>query len=176
MRSDVRLRKSLSQRKIMSNGNPFAPRFETKPCSRCKGKGKLSICASEFYKCHACAGSGQQLTRRGKAARDYMRDRLIRPAAQIKVGDLVWFPTGDIKVSAPVDRIESISIGRLCLHGVRRKTGEPITCYLTSTGKVEMAYTCDELETIRDEVEAYQRTLTKAGTVTKRAQQSQQAA
>lgn len=136
----------------------------------------MIVSETESCKCHPCAGSGQQLTRRGKAARDYMRDRLIRPAAEIKVGDLVWFPVGSVKVSAPVQRIEKTDAGRIRLYGVRRMTSEPITYSLTQAGKVEMAYTCTELEAIRDEVEAYQASLTKAGAVTKRAHQSQQAA
>ncbi|MBD8671634.1 hypothetical protein [Pseudomonas lurida] len=160
----------------MSNGNPFAPRFETKQCARCKGTGRVTINDTASFKCHPCSGSGQQLTRRGKAARDYMRDRLIRPAAEIKLGDMVWFPVGSVKASAPVLQIETTDAGRIRLHGVRRKTSEPITYSLAPAGKVEMAYTCTELEVIRDEVEQYQASLAKAGAVTKRPHQARQAA
>ena len=156
----------------MSNANPFAPRFETQTCNRCKGSGHFSSSAMHGTKCYGCNGGGKQLTKRGKAARDFMRSRLIKAAAEVVVGDVVWFNMGTFKVSTSVLRIESGGVSRLEFHGTRKKTGEAIVAHLVFASQVEMAYTCQELEAIRDEVEAYQSTLTKAGSVAKRLRQA----
>lgn len=142
-----------------------APKLESKACAHCVGTGLRAT-----VECPRCHGTGSFLTKRGHAARAYMRTLLEKPAAEVAVGDVVWFPVGGLKVATAVLRIER-DVGptrRVRLHGVRRKTNDDIAFTLATNGAVELAYTPDELEEVRAKVEAYQATLTKTGEVSRR--------
>lgn len=142
-----------------------APRLESKACTNCAGTGLRAT-----VECPRCHGNGSFLTKRGKAARAYMRTLLERPVASVAVGDVAWFPVGGLKVASAVLRVE-LDVGptrRVRLHGKRRKTGEDIAFTVATGGFVDLAYTPLELEAIRAKVEAYQDTLKQTGEVSKR--------
>ena len=142
-----------------------APRLEATKCAHCTGTG-LRACVE----CPRCNGNGSFLTKRGRAARAYMRTLLEKTASQVAVGDVVWFPVGGMKVASAVLRIE-LDVGptrRVRLHGVRRKNNEEIAFTVATNGAVSLAYTPEELEEVRAKVEAYQATLTKTGEVARR--------
>lgn len=141
-----------------------APRFESCPCRHCTGTGMHNL-----VECPRCDGTGSFLTRRGLAARAYMKTLTERSAADVVVGDVVWFPVGGAKVATPVLRVE-LSVGtaqRVRLHGKRCGAGD-ISFAVGAQGAVELAHTPQELEAIRAEVEAHQTILTKNGDVSTR--------
>lgn len=65
--------------------------FETTACSRCGGSGSYSFNLMHGTRCYGCGGSGKVLTKRGKAAQQWYRDRISRPASEVPVGWLVWW-------------------------------------------------------------------------------------
>jgi len=142
-----------------------APRLESTPCAHCTATGLRA-----GVDCPRCHGLGSFLTKRGRAARAYMRTLLEKPGVSVVVGDVVWFPVGSLKVATAVLRVE-LDVGptrRIRLHGKRRKTDEDIAFTVATGGLVDLAYTPQELEEVRAKVEAYQATLAKTGEVSKR--------
>lgn len=141
------------------------PKLESKDCAYCAGARKR---AGED--CPRCNGAGSFLTRRGRAARAYMNLLLIKPAAEIVEGDVIWFPVGGVKVASAVLRVERDvgPTGRIRLYGVRRMTNEEIAFTVAEHGTVDLAHTPQELEEVREKVEAYQASLTKTGSVSRR--------
>jgi DnaJ-class molecular chaperone len=138
------------------------PRFEGKTCTRCTGTGMV-----KSADCPICHGARSVLTKRGRAAKAYMQTLLVKPATEVKEGDVVWFPVGALKVASSVLRVE-LGVGpvrRVRLHGRRRKNNEDIAFSIAANGTVALAHTPDELEQIRIKVEEYQGTLTKEGEV-----------
>lgn len=138
--------------------NPYTPDFEVKPCTYCKGTAA---------RCYACKHTGVKLTRRGMAARKHMITLLTRSATELEVGDMMWFNDGYKKVASVINAIE-VEGQRIRVHGYNRRHAKPITSYLMTTSRVEMAFDGAELLSIARQVEAYQATLNKDGTVSRR--------
>lgn len=138
--------------------NPYTPDFETKPCAYCKGKAA---------RCYACKHTGVKITRRGAAARTYMIELLTRPATELKVGDMMWFNDGYKKTASAIKSME-VDGHRIRVHGYSRRHEKQITSHLVSTSRVEMAFDGAELMEITRQVQAYQATLNKDGTVSRR--------
>jgi hypothetical protein len=136
------------------------PKFESNPCTRCNGAGQR-----KGFACVPCEGSGAVLTRRGRAAREYMRRLLVKPIQDVQVGDVIEFIIGNLKITSAVNRVELLSGSRVRVHGVRKKTGDDIAVYHAVGKPIQMVYTVQELEVIRADVEAYQAGLTKTGVV-----------
>lgn len=138
--------------------NPFTPDFEVKPCAYCKGA---------TARCYACQHTGVKLTRRGMAARKHMITLLTRPATDLNVGDMMWFRDGCKKVASVINAID-LEGHRIRVHGFNRRHEKPMVSYLVTTSRVEMAFDGAELLEIVRQVEAYQATLNKDGTVSRR--------
>jgi len=138
--------------------NPYTPDFEVKTCAYCKGTAA---------RCYACKHTGVKLTRRGMAARKHMITLLTRPATELQVGDMMWFRDGYKKVASVIDAIE-LEGHRIRVHGYNRRHERPMVGYLVTTSRVEMAFDGTELLAIARQVEAYQATLNKDGTVSRR--------
>lgn len=138
--------------------NPYTPDFEKKTCAYCKGKAA---------RCYACQHSGFKLTRRGMAARKHMISLLTLPATELKVGDMMWFNYGHKKVASLINKIE-VAGPRIRVHGHNRRDDKPMVSFLMTTSRVEMAFDGDQLLAIARQVEAYQATLNKDGTVSRR--------
>ncbi len=66
-------------------------KFDRKICSRCHGSGSYSYNRINGTTCFGCGGSGQQLTKLGKAQAAAYRASLSRPAADIEAGDLISY-------------------------------------------------------------------------------------
>lgn len=141
------------------------PKFEAKDCAHCAG---TRVRSGE--PCPRCNGAGAFLTRRGRAARAYMNTLLVKPGAETVVGDVIWFPVGGVKVASAVLRVEHGvgSTERIRLYGLRRMKNEEIAFTVAAHGTVELAHTPQELEEVRLKVEAYQASLTKTGSVSRR--------
>lgn len=149
------------------------PRLESIKCNPCAGTGLRS-----GNDCARCAGLGSFLTKRGKAASAYMKTLLEKPASDVSMGDVVWFPVSGVKVATAVLRVD-LNVGpthRIRLHGKRRKTDEDIAFTVAKGGLVDLAHTPQELAEIRAKVEAYQGRLKKTGEELKRPRQLKSAA
>lgn len=146
----------------MNQHNPFCPAFETTGCTRCKATGLLPPAGRREANCYTCAGTGNVLTKRGKMAREYMRNKFLMPAHQVTRGDVVWFYTEHFSEGAQVTNVEHN--GRVVrIYGQRAGTGQVMIAHQMDTDMVQRAYSQHELLAIRAEVEAYQAGLTKAG-------------
>lgn len=64
-------------------------KFDRKVCSRCHGTGQYSYCQMHGTTCFGCGGTGQQLTKRGKAQVEAYRASLERPASEVQVGEFI---------------------------------------------------------------------------------------
>lgn len=88
-------------------------RFDAATCGRCQGRGRLEAFSGVLGGvCFGCGGSGEQLTREGKAARkryDAALDAELRVRYdEIAVGDLVQVHHGDHRARwATVDGVEA---------------------------------------------------------------------
>jgi hypothetical protein len=139
--------------------NPYTPEFEKKPCAYCKGKAA---------RCYACKHTGLKNTKRGEAARKYMITLLTAPATELEVGDLMWFNVpGNKKVASEIRRI-TVDGHRICVVGYSRRDEQEVTNHLVTTTRVEMAFDGPQLLAIAAKVEAYQASLNKDGTVSRR--------
>jgi len=150
-----------------------APQLERTHCTRCNGSGTRG-----GFACMTCEGDGAALTKRGQAARAYMRSLLVKRAQEVTVGDVIHFTVGHLKIASRVNRIDILAGAniRVRLHGVRKKTGDDIAICLPIGRPVSMAYTVTELQVIRAKVEAYQAGLTKTGEVSRKPRITAQAA
>jgi hypothetical protein len=140
--------------------NPYTPDFEKKPCAYCKDKGKAA-------RCHACNHTGMKNTKRGDAARRYFITLLTKPAADLKLGNMMWFRDGNKKVASPIRSLETEG-HRIRVVGYSRREDREITNYLVANTRVEMAFDGPELLELTRQAEAYQATLNKDGSVSRR--------
>lgn len=63
--------------------------LETETCSRCGGSGSYSWCQMYGSVCFKCRGRKVVFTKRGAAANAYLIALRSKPAAEVKVGDVV---------------------------------------------------------------------------------------
>lgn len=68
----------------------MATKFETKPCGRCGGGGRYSYCQMYGDTCFDCRGTGAVLTKRGIAAKAYMRELRTVKVTELQIGWLLW--------------------------------------------------------------------------------------
>jgi hypothetical protein len=158
--------------------------FENVGCTRCGGGGHYSYCQMYGTTCFKCGGSGRQLTKRGRAAADYFRSLQTVKAADVKFGDCVrvdgipgMSATTYCRVDCMYTQLRSGSSTRdgvtvhhnhLYLTGETPK-GERYGLGTFPDQEVRLVPTkAQKAEQIAKAV-AYQATLTKTGTVAKRA-------
>lgn len=148
------------------------PLFEHEPCTRCCGTGHYSYNTISGTKCFKCHGQKYSLTKRGRAAQDFLEELRKRPAAEVKVGDLVWFDMHYFKCCTQVTEItqQGEHIG---IYGKRPKNGERVGMVVFPNSPVRMGETAEQKEANRAAALAYQATLTKAGKPRKTAQGEQ---
>jgi hypothetical protein len=141
--------------------------FEHVTCSRCGGSGNYSYCQSYGTTCFKCRGSGAQLTKRGKAAQAWLNNKRCIPASEFKVGDK--FLMDGIPGFSKSQWVEILSITtdeRGCLNFNGKDTGYN---GLPAETRVRRCMTNGEAAALKQEALAYQATLTKSGTVRKKA-------
>lgn len=138
------------------------PLFEHETCTRCCGTGHYSYNSISGTKCFKCHGRKFSLTKRGRAAQDFLDELRKRPAAEIKVGDLVWFDMHYFKCCTRVTEITQQG-ERIGIYGKRPKNGEGVGMVVFPNSPVSMGETAEQKEANRAAALAYQATLTKAG-------------
>jgi hypothetical protein len=146
--------------------------FENVPCSRCGGSGNYSYCQMYGTTCFKCAGDGATLTARGKAAQMFLNASRKRKAGEFKLGDYYLMdgvPGFSRSEWIKVTEIQAAENGTLNLVGTNKR-GET-TSYngLTLGFELRKSWTKEEKKAQAQAALAFQATLTKAGTIRKRA-------
>lgn len=144
------------------------PLFEHVTCTRCGGSGNFSFNLMHGSRCYGCGGDGYQLTKRGKAAQNYLNSLRKVAASDLNVGDLIWFDLFDVKCCERITSIETDSRGAIFVKATRTKTGESICISAWPMQTVDRGLTNEQRKEAREKALAYQATLTKAGVPSKR--------
>ena len=138
--------------------------FENEPCGRCGGSGHYSFNMVNGTTCFGCSGKGVKLTKRGKAAQDYLDAMCAIPVEDVVPGMRIKGASATYTVASVGEDRKS---GSVVWHsGVKRDiihrefvsvSGKP---YWEQLGYPVRRVPTDEM---RQKALAYQDTLTKAG-------------
>lgn len=144
--------------------------FESEPCGRCGGSGRYSFNMTHGSRCYGCGGSGERLTKRGAVAQQFFRDLLTVETTELKVGDRVveLVPTMSGAVGNRGAEVVSIELAPEGEPGTTVKTSS-MTHLVGRSSKWRLIPSKEERARKVEEALAFQATLTKAGTVRKRA-------
>jgi hypothetical protein len=160
--------------------------FETSTCTRCGGSGRYSYCQSYGDRCFKCAGSGKQFTKRGAAANAYIRTLRTIKARDVQFGQAIKFDGvpgmsrttyfrldemhTELRSASSLDPVtgETRVHNHLHLSGIGPK-GERMGMSVFPDSDVILVPTKAEAAEQIAKALAYQATLTKTGTVAKRA-------
>jgi len=146
--------------------------LESKTCGRCAGSGRYGPSCVYGGVCFKCNGNGAVLTKRGRAAQNFLNDLRMRKMSEFKVGDLILsegFSAGSYNQPSFFARITEIVVEGDAIKieakhnqlGIARFEGNADSTYRKGFTNAEKVEQCKEAL-------AYQETLTKAGTVAKR--------
>lgn len=153
--------------------------FESVSCSRCGGSGSYSYCSMYGSVCFKCRGAGVVLTKRGARAQAFLNALRVRPAKELKVGDLIW---EDSFYSKPKwARVLEIKPGASQLskalingewvsqeHPILNIVSEGLSAHLSPESMVRVAFSKEEKEAHRAAALAYQAKLGKNGELLKK--------
>jgi hypothetical protein len=161
---------------VQGEGGAVVKSFESRTCPRCGGSGEYSHCEQYGTRCFKCQGRKQVLTARGVAAAEFFRASLCKPASEFKAGDRVYIDGLFVAGWRVITEIKPEPNFALVLaHAPRTLQGggsytEPgIQEYGCSAGTMlRAAFTAEEKAPKMAAALAYQETLTKKGTVSKR--------
>lgn len=154
------------------------PAFETEECSRCGGTGEYSYCPRFGRKCFKCLGHRRVYTKRGLAAREFLRSLRQRPVSQLKPGDTIKaFAGWAVVKSVTVEESRGASsVGGVMTPYVRDtytvdadRAGVRVSVHgLSLDATFEVLFSEEDQARQVAEALAYQETLTKSGTPRKR--------
>lgn len=155
--------------------------LESTTCGRCGGSGKFSFNLMHGSRCYGCAGRGEVLTKRGKAAQAWLIEQRLIPAEDFKPGDLILSegfsagsysePTRWLRV-AKVLRVTGAEAGYVnqpdlaCVR-IETEGGGGFVGY-AGTSKYRRAMSAEERKALHAAALAYQSTLGKTGKPLKR--------
>ena len=153
--------------------------FESKPCNRCGGSGQYSYCQMHGTRCFGCGGRGEQLTKRGRAAQDFLNASRTVGRDAVKVGDMVIaddFFTGryNAVMVAIIPDTWNVGQGRISYRlREKLKTSETRPPRNMDVGTLPSCtftrvVTREEYKALCVAALAFQATLTKSGTPRKR--------
>lgn len=145
-------------------------KYESETCTRCGGSGHYSYNQISGTRCFKCRGTKVQLTKRGAAAKAYADAMLNKPVEEVLPGQLVQY----VDVLAGKRYRYCTLVEREGYCGM--SNGKPIRSFdlVNREGKVVMGLGEGILVRVMpsqeqlDEIEAYQNSLTKAGTSSRR--------
>ena len=144
-------------------------------CWRCGGNGRIAAFSGIYGGiCFRCHGAGAKLTKRGRAAQDFLNALRQRRAGDFKVGDLFYaegFNAGSYSEPSKWVRIERIEADA---SGALNITGDKLQMFGVSPDRTLRAGF--DAETKKQHIAqalAYQATLTKTGTVRKNTRKEQ---
>ena len=151
-------------------------KYEKETCGRCGGYGKFSYNQIDGSRCYGCRGSGERLTKRGKAARAYATSILEKPVEDIVLEpgqfaiytNMGLYGSGRrIKVAEIREKTEGPCAYRILENGERKPirdfdlidTDSKVVGVVSEGIKLRLTPTSEQIE----EITAYQNNLTKAG-------------
>lgn len=164
--------------------------FDHETCTRCCGTGSFSYCQSYGTTCFKCHGNGVTLTKKGAAANAWFHAKKKKVAAEVKVGEWMvvegcpGFSKNEVvKVTfAGFKETGNKYMGKdgewkdyFIVEGVNAK-GETHGVHTFENAEVTMAFGKAETLALKLEAKAFEATLTKAGTVAKKAAKKEAAA
>ena len=144
------------------------PTFEHETCSRCGGSGEYSFNLRDGSRCYGCNGIGYKLTKRGRAAQNFLNAMRQIPMENFQIGDLIRF---DGLSGSKWERIVSIEfmngeqagyVNRPDLQCVYIKTNNIVITGFVGT-KYTKGFTAEEKQQQVADALKYQETLTKTG-------------
>lgn len=144
------------------------PIFEHETCSRCCGTGNYSYNPISGSRCFGCGGIGYKLTKRGRAAQNFLNAMRQIPMENFQIGDLIRF---DGLSGSKWEKIVSIEFMNGEQAGYVNRPDLQCVCIKTNnigmTGFVGTKYTKgftaeQKQQQVADALE-YQETLTKTG-------------
>jgi hypothetical protein len=151
--------------------------FESVECARCGGSGRHSYCQAYGDTCFGCHGRGKVLTKRGAVAQSYLNAMRVRRADSISIGDMIRCEVfNGARYFARVSKIEPAT----CYCDVKTNAAHIVLATISDRhggysrtvardGMIRIAFSReDKREQVATAI-AYQDTLTKTGTVRKRA-------
>jgi hypothetical protein len=150
--------------------------FESVTCSRCGGSGNYSYCQMYGTTCFKCAGDGATLTARGKAAQAWLNAKRRKAGNEVAVGEWILIegvPGFSRSYWAKV--VEVSGAGAEHKIVAESKSGERQTLNGFGEIQIRVSFTKEQKAAQAAEALAFQATLTKAGTVRKRAAKSETA-
>lgn len=150
--------------------------FESTTCSRCGGSGQFSYCERYGSVCFKCQGAKETLTKRGFAAQAYLNDLRKVRAGAIVVGQYMQVETMTHRYFAEVITVEpahcygDVDTNKSHVHLTTNHPKHGKSGRITARDNmIRVAFTKEEKKVQKETALAYQETLTKAGTVRKRA-------
>ena len=151
----------------MTNTTNAAAKIETQPCSRCGGSGQYSYCTMHGTTCFKCGGAKNVMTKRGKAANDYLVSLRSRRAAELKVGDLVKIDVGFVARQMAWAKVEAVGPDQ---HnpGLYTITTNKIVIGTKPDTMIRVKQTDEQIKSTYEQAMAYQATLKVDGTPRKR--------
>lgn len=138
--------------------------YEKETCGRCGGTGQYSFNQVDGSRCYGCSGTGQRLTKRGKAAKAFADTLLNLRIDQVQVGQRVTDTCMGRRTTITVKSIEQTENGKRLEDGewkpliVTHLRGE--THEIAGGGIMVRAIPSAEQA---EQIMAYQANLTKAG-------------
>ena len=143
-------------------------RFESQCCTRCGGSGKFSFNLIHGDRCYGCKGTGEQLTKRGAAAKAKFTASMSHLASELEVGDSIY--TNDHWYILQTIEADVLNPGMITLRMARITKEGRRTFAIKVYGNTPVTLVKSEahLAQLMNEALAYQETLTKTGTVSKR--------
>ena len=155
-------------------------KLETLTCSRCGGDGRHSYCLMYGDVCFKCRGSGRVCTKRGQAAKDFLKTLRSKRANQFKVGELFYMESGPFSKGGfcEIESIQIVTAAEAQAKG-NSYTVDTMDIHFTAASKMggysgltadsmrRRALTAEEKAATMKQALDYQDTLTKQGTVRK---------
>lgn len=152
------------------------PTFEHETCSRCCGTGNYSYNPVSGSRCFGCGGVGYKLTKRGRAAQNFLNAMREMPLENFEIGDLIRFdgfhagsyvePTRWAKVIGK-EIVPATEAGYLNCHDkqcVRIDTTHgQVVGFANGKSIWRKGFTAEQKQAQVDQALAYQATLTKTG-------------
>ena len=151
------------------------PTFEHETCSRCCGTGNYSYNPVSGSRCFGCGGIGYKLTKRGRAAQNFLNAMREMPLENFEIGDLIRFdgfhagsyvePTRWAKVISkeivPATEVGYVNNYELCVK-VETSQGT-VTGFVGGKSTWRKGFSAEQKQAQVNEALAYQETLTKTG-------------
>lgn len=102
-------------------------KLETMTCTRCGGSGEYSYCQMYGSTCFKCSGRKVTYTKRGAAARAYLDKLRSKTAAEIAIGDEIYYSSPhSVMGKSGWGRVTAIVPGNAEDHGGHVVNGEVV--------------------------------------------------